>query len=80
MTEAKLKAVNIEATFPELKGRFSAPTGRGHATNVRAARANAMQDLLKQVKGKKFGNATATISSWNYHSGVILKILWGSLQ
>jgi hypothetical protein len=80
MTETKLKAVNIEATFPELKGRFSTPTGRGHATNVRAARANAMLDLLKQVKGKKFRNATATISFWNYHSGVIKKILWGSLQ
>jgi hypothetical protein len=59
--------------FPELKGRFSTPTGRGHATNVRAARANAMRDLLKQVKGKKFRNATATISFWNYHSGVINK-------
>lgn len=71
MTETKLKTVNIEATFPELKGRFSTPTGRGHATNVRAARANAMRDLLKQVKGKKFRNATATISFWNDHSGVI---------
>ena len=73
MTETKLKAVNIEATFPELKGRFSTPTGRGHATNVRAARANAMRDLLKQVKGKKFRSATATISFWNYHSGVAQK-------
>jgi hypothetical protein len=69
------------STLPELKGRFSTPTGRGHATNVRAANANAMRDLLKQVKGKKFRNATATISFWNYHSGVIkTKILWGSLQ
>jgi hypothetical protein len=73
MPETKLKAVNIEATFPELKGRFSTPTGRGHTTNVRAVRANAMRDLLKQVKGKKFRNATATISFWNYHSGVIKK-------
>jgi hypothetical protein len=78
MTETKLKAVNIEATFPELKGRFSTPTGRGHAPNVRAARANAMRDLLKQVKGKKFRNATATISFWNYHSRAIKpKILLG---
>src|SRR5580693_2307464 len=59
MTETKLKAVNIEATFPELKGRFSTPTGRGHATNVSAARANAMHDLLKQVICNLFGRSHA---------------------
>ena len=57
-----LRSVTIEGTFPELKGRFSTPTGRGQATNVRAAGANAMRDLLKQVKGKKFTHATATVS------------------
>lgn len=61
-TTKALRSVTIEGTFPELKGRFSTPTGRGQATNVRAAGANAMRDLLKQVKGKKFTHATATVS------------------
>ena len=59
-----LKSVTIEAVFPELKGIYSMPTGRGQASNVRAAGANAMRDLLKQpgLKGKRFRKASATIS------------------
>jgi hypothetical protein len=57
-----LKSVTIEAVFPELRGRFAMPDGRGQASNLRAAGANAMRDLLKQVKGKKFTHATATLS------------------
>ena len=56
-----LKTVTIEAMFPELLGTFSVPRGRGQASNVRAAGANAIRDLLNQVKGKKFKIATATI-------------------
>jgi hypothetical protein len=56
-----LKTVTIEAMFPELLGTFSVPTGRGQASNVRAAGANAIRDLLNQVRGKKFKIATATI-------------------
>lgn len=57
-----LRSVTIEATIPQLKGKFATPTGRGRATNLRAAGANAMRDLLNQVKGKKFTSAAATIS------------------
>ena len=58
----KVKVVSIEATFPDLRGKLATPTGRGEASTVKAAAANAMRDLLSQVKGKKFTLFTATVS------------------
>jgi hypothetical protein len=61
----KLKVVTINALFPELKGGAAMPQeSRGEASNVRAAAANAIRNLLRQpkLKGKRYSMFTATFS------------------
>ena len=59
-----LKTVTIEGTFPEVKTGRMYQTGRGRGTNIKAAAANAMRDLLKQpgLKAQRFTACKATIS------------------
>ena len=59
-----LKSVTIEAEFGELKMVRMYQVGRGRATNIKAAAANAMRDLLKQpgLKAQRFTACKATIS------------------
>jgi len=59
-----LKSVTIEAEFGELKIARMHQVGRGRATNIKAAAANAMRDLLKQpgLKAQRFTACKATIS------------------
>ena len=57
-----MKSVMIEAMFPELKGPNIYKTGRGQGATSKAAINRAFSDLLKQVRGKRFGSLRATIS------------------
>jgi len=59
-----LKSCTIEAEFAELKMPRMHQVGRGRATNLKAAAANAMRDLLKQpgLKAQRFTLCKATIS------------------
>jgi hypothetical protein len=47
--------------FPELKGNCYR-TGRGRASNPKAAISRAIGDVLKQVRGKRWQTIKATIS------------------
>ncbi len=59
-----MKAVTIEATFPELKGGRYSQQGRGRGTTLQAALGAATRDLLKQkgLRNQRFTNFTATVS------------------
>lgn len=57
-----MKAVTVEAMFPELKGKFIYVTGRGRGTSPKPAIARAFADVLSQVKGKRFHSIKATIT------------------
>ena|ERR1700675_626560 len=59
-----LKSCTIEAEFAELKMPRMHQVGRGRATNLKAAAANAIRDLLKQpgLKAQRFTLCKATIS------------------
>jgi hypothetical protein len=59
-----LKSVTIEGSFPELKGARMYQSGRGKGSNIKAAAAAAMRDLLKSkgLKAQRFTVCKATIS------------------
>jgi hypothetical protein len=59
-----LKVVTLEGTFPECYIKNMYQTGRGQGTNLRAAAANAIRDLLKQpgLRGKRISVAKITMS------------------
>jgi hypothetical protein len=57
-----MKAVTIEAMFPELKGGSIYKTGRGRATTPKAAISRAFGDLFKQVRGKRIHTIKADVT------------------
>lgn len=57
-----MKHAHIEATFPELKGKYQYVTGRGEAPTLKPAISRAFRDVLKQVKGKRIHTIQAVIS------------------
>lgn len=65
------KAVTIEAMFPELKGGNIYKTGRGRASNTRAATTRALRDLFMKVKGQRFQVIKATITIVPFKAEVI---------
>jgi len=56
-----MKLATLECMFPELKGNCYR-TGRGRASNPKAAISRAIGHALKQVKGKRWSTVRATIS------------------
>lgn len=62
MKTPTLKAATIEAMFPELKGGSIYKTGRGRASNSKAAITRAIADLFKQVPGRRIHVVKATIT------------------
>jgi hypothetical protein len=56
-----MKLATLECMFPELKGNCYR-TGRGRASNPKAAISRAIGDVLKQVRGKRWQTIKATIS------------------
>jgi len=60
--EEEMKIAFVEAFFPELKGKYIYRTGRGEASNNKAAISRAMGDLFKGVKGKRFSCIKCTIT------------------
>jgi len=56
------KLAIVEAMFPELRGSSIYKTGRGRATNNKAAIARAFADVLNQVKKKRIHQIKATIT------------------
>src|SRR5260370_37741581 len=57
-----LKHATVEAMFPELKGAHIYKTGRGRASDSKAAITRAFADLFSQVKGKRIQVVKATIT------------------
>jgi hypothetical protein len=56
------KVVNVQATFPELKGGNAYQAGRGEGSNVKAATARAFADMFKRMKVRKtFTEFTAKV-------------------
>jgi hypothetical protein len=60
----KVRHVTVEAEFAELKGGKMYQVGHGSGSNIRAAAANAVRDLLKQpgLKARRFTTCNATFS------------------
>jgi len=56
-----MKLAIAECMFPELKGNCYR-TGRGRASNPKAAISRAIGDVLKQVRGKRWQTIKATIT------------------
>lgn len=56
-----MKRVQIQATFPEFKG-VNERRGIGVASTTRAGIARAFEDVLKQVKGKRYSVINASLS------------------
>jgi hypothetical protein len=56
-----MKLATVEAFMPELRGNCYR-TGRGRASNPKAAISRAIGDVLKQVRGKRWQTIKATIS------------------
>lgn len=56
-----MKRVIVEAFFPEVKGN-PYRTGRGEATNVKAAISRAFGEALKQVRGKRITTIKAMLT------------------
>jgi hypothetical protein len=56
-----MKLATLECMFPELKGNCYR-TGRGRASNPKAAISRAIGDVLKQVRGKRWQTIKATIT------------------
>jgi len=48
-----MKVVNVQATFPQLKGGNSGQKGRGEGCNVTSATRAAIADLFKHIKVRK---------------------------
>ncbi len=59
-----LKVVTLEGRFPELLVKNMYQQGRGQGTNLRAAAANAMRDLMKKpgLRGRRLSAAIITMS------------------
>lgn len=59
-----VKVVTLEGAFPELVSKNMYQQGRGEASNLRAAAANAMRDLLKKpaLRGRRITVAKLTMS------------------
>jgi hypothetical protein len=57
-----MKRAIAECFFPELKGPSIYKTGRGEASNAKAAISRAMGHALKQVKGKRWSTVKVTFS------------------
>ena len=70
-----MKRVIVEAFFPEVKGN-PYRTGRGEATNVKAAISRAFGEALKQVRGKRITTIKAmlTIISIEPMEGLVTEI------
>ena len=56
-----MKIAYIEATLPELKGGNSHQTGRGEATNSKAAISRAFGDMFKKVRKRRISVITCRI-------------------
>jgi hypothetical protein len=56
-----MKLAIAECMFPDLKGNCYR-TGRGRASNPKAAISRAIGDVLKQVRGKRWQTIKATIT------------------
>jgi hypothetical protein len=56
-----MKLATVEAFMPELRGNCYR-TGRGRASNPKAAISRAIGDVLKQVRGKRWQTIKATIT------------------
>ena len=69
-----MKAVTIEAMFPELKGGNIYRTGHGRASTAKAAISRAFGDVLKQIKGKRIHTITATITIVEAQPEEVIKI------
>ena len=48
-----MKVVNVQATFPELKGGNAHQQGRGEGCNVTSATRAAIADMFKHIKVRK---------------------------
>lgn len=48
-----MKVVNVQATFPELKGGNAGQKGRGEGCNVTSATRAAIADMFKHIKVRK---------------------------
>ena len=57
-----MKRAIAECFFPELKGPSIYKTGRGEASNAKAAISRAMGHALKQVKGKRWQTVKVTLT------------------
>ena len=62
MKTPTLKSATVDAMFPELKGGSIYKTGRGRASNSKAAITRAIADLFKQVPGRRITVVKATIT------------------
>lgn len=59
-----VKVVTLEGTFPEVLVKHMYQQGRGTGSNIRAAAAAAMRDLLKKpgLRGRRITAAKITMS------------------
>ena len=48
-----MKVVNVQATFPSLKGGNACQQGRGEGCNVTSATRAALADMFKHIKVRK---------------------------
>ena len=48
-----MKVVNVQATFPQLKGGNACQQGRGEGCNVTSATRAAIADVFKHIKVRK---------------------------
>jgi hypothetical protein len=48
-----MKVVNVQATFPQLKGGNAGQQGRGEGCNVTSATRAAIADMFKHIKVRK---------------------------
>lgn len=48
-----MKVVNVQATFPQLKGGNACQQGRGEGCNVTSATRAALADMFKHIKVRK---------------------------
>jgi hypothetical protein len=57
-----MKRAIIDATLPELKGKFGRCTARGEGSSNKVAISRAVADLFKQVKKKQVSVLTCRIT------------------
>jgi len=57
-----MKIAFVEATLPELKGGKMYQTGRGEASNSKAAISRAFGDMFKKVRGRRISVIKCTIT------------------